>query len=299
MIATMKKYRPCLGTVFLVLSWAIFFSACGGSGPTCAQATSVEITKPLFCIHAVTVSDGVDLYARTSTAGAVFAVKLSGFTLQNMTSSEGATPVKQIEQTGDTLLTHLVKVDTSAAWSYSYSYQYLFGKLAATHDSTYAYRIPWTTSEAHSVIQGYTGAFSHSDAGLEEALDFGMAEGTATLAARGGLVVEVEESYSGGGTDTALKTQANKVAILHSDGTGGLYLHFKKDGVSVTEGQTVAKGDLIAYSGNTGYSTTPHLHFQVQRPLSTWVLDTVATTFTAQSGTGLTLSLGSSYTAID
>ncbi len=45
----------------------------------------------------------------------------------------------------------------------------------------------------------------------------------------------------------------------------GVYLHLKKGSVSVTEGQRVEQGSLLARSGNTGNSTGPHLHFVVQR----------------------------------
>ncbi len=47
----------------------------------------------------------------------------------------------------------------------------------------------------------------------------------------------------------------------HPNGLSTLYAH--QDVISVTPGQKVATGDIIGYSGNTGYSTGPHLHFTV------------------------------------
>ena len=43
-----------------------------------------------------------------------------------------------------------------------------------------------------------------------------------------------------------------------------MYWHLRKDGVTVNLSDTVKKGQLIGYSGNTGYTAFPHLHFQVQ-----------------------------------
>ena len=52
-----------------------------------------------------------------------------------------------------------------------------------------------------------------------------------------------------------------KVEILHWDGTVSYYGHNSK--LKVTEGQSVATGQLIALSGNTGHSTGPHLHLEI------------------------------------
>lgn len=85
-----------------------------------------------------------------------------------------------------------------------------------------------------------------------------MPNGTPVLAAREGRValVRSESNRKGRGWD-------NHVIIHHEDGTYGWYLHFRQGGVAVAVGERVAAGDLIGYSGNTGHSTRPHLHFQV------------------------------------
>ena len=53
--------------------------------------------------------------------------------------------------------------------------------------------------------------------------------------------------------------------VLHSDGTTGEYFHLQQASVRVRVGEHVARGTLLAFSGNTGYTSVPHLHFGVYR----------------------------------
>jgi murein DD-endopeptidase MepM/ murein hydrolase activator NlpD len=82
-------------------------------------------------------------------------------------------------------------------------------------------------------------------------LDIGVDPGTVVRAAMDGSVAETGYNSSFG----------NYVILYHHAGWMSLYGHLQS--VSVKEGQRVATGQKIAYSGNTGYSTGPHLHFSV------------------------------------
>lgn len=88
-------------------------------------------------------------------------------------------------------------------------------------------------------------------------MDFGVAVGTKVMAAQDGVVMGT------GNTDIACnKASYGKwVLIKHNNGLATLYAHLSVIDVSV--GQNVAQGERIGLSGNTGYSTGPHLHFTV------------------------------------
>ncbi|MNG87169.1 Murein DD-endopeptidase MepM [compost metagenome] len=124
----------------------------------------------------------------------------------------------------------------------------------------YRYAFPWRGGPFR-LSQGPNGRVSHFGPKGRYAMDIAMPEGTTIIAARGGVVVKVENSQSGRGTNPS----GNFVRILHPDGTMGVYLHLMRGSVVVGEGQAVAQGQELAKSGNTGNSSGPHLHFVVQR----------------------------------
>jgi murein DD-endopeptidase MepM/ murein hydrolase activator NlpD len=112
--------------------------------------------------------------------------------------------------------------------------------------------------------QGFHGGFSHQDEANRFAVDLIVAEGTAVLAARSGVVMQATSGFSEGGSDPALADRANQVRVLHDDGSMALYAHLQEGAVFVRAGDAVALGQVIGRAGSTGYSTGPHLHFAVQ-----------------------------------
>ncbi|GHA77688.1 peptidoglycan DD-metalloendopeptidase family protein [Cognatilysobacter bugurensis] len=127
------------------------------------------------------------------------------------------------------------------------------------------YRLPLPHAQVPRIDQGYGGRFSHTDAQNRYAVDFAVPEGTPVLAAREGAVMQVESGFRNAGTNAArFAAQANYVRIAHDDGTMAVYAHLQPDGALVRVGQRVQAGERIGLSGNTGYTTGPHLHFVVQ-----------------------------------
>ncbi|MGO4261167.1 peptidoglycan DD-metalloendopeptidase family protein [Lysobacter sp. TAB13] len=116
------------------------------------------------------------------------------------------------------------------------------------------------------IDQGYGGHFSHTEPEHRYAIDFAAEIGTPVLAARDGTVMQVETDFDKAGLNLEkFGDRANFVRIVHDDGSMALYAHLKADdGVIVRVGQRVRAGQQIGLSGNTGFSTGPHLHFAVQ-----------------------------------
>ena len=84
--------------------------------------------------------------------------------------------------------------------------------------------------------------------------------------------------------------------ILHDDGTMAIYAHLHPDSVRVAPGQRVERGAWLANSGNTGFSTGPHLHFAIQRN-SGMELISVPFEFAGVNGSGITPVAGMLLTA--
>lgn len=145
-------------------------------------------------------------------------------------------------------------------WRARYKYTCVEGNLRPRHDPDAVYRLPFRGT--HRVVQGYHGKFSHR--GFDEyALDFGMPEGTPVYAARAGVVVFVETRFKDSGTTDFYRRRANQVRVLQDDGTLAEYLHLRPAGSPLHEGDALQPGDLVGYSGHTGYASGPHLHFAV------------------------------------
>jgi len=127
-------------------------------------------------------------------------------------------------------------------------------------DNSFVYHLPFAKGSKFLLIQAYNSKMSHKD---ELSLDFKMCKGSKICAARAGVVTEIKKDSDAGGLKDEYLSQGNHIIITHSDGSTAMYWHLKKDGVLVNVGDSVTQGQHIGYSGNTGYTAFPHLHFQV------------------------------------
>ena len=98
--------------------------------------------------------------------------------------------------------------------------------------------------------------------GFHYGIDIGASRGTRVVAAAAGTIVETV-SYCIEGRSSCGGRYGNYIVIEHSNGTFTRYAHLSKVGVSV--GESVSQGESIGATGNTGHSTGPHLHFQIEK----------------------------------
>ena len=85
--------------------------------------------------------------------------------------------------------------------------------------------------------------------------DFACPVGTPVWAAADGIVTQAGPAGGAG----------NMITIRHDNGLTTLYMHLSKIGKTTRVGQRVEAKTVIGYSGNTGLSTGPHLHFGVKK----------------------------------
>jgi murein DD-endopeptidase MepM/ murein hydrolase activator NlpD len=161
------------------------------------------------------------------------------------------------------VLTSMRIEDMQRSYRRQFQFSARFGDPNARPES-YPYRLPYPTGKTFTVLQGFHGAFSHRGSN-EYAVDFDCPVATRVLAARPGLVVAAHGGALGSGTtpDFLEYRRTNFVIVRHDDGTLGEYMHLSPSGIRASVGQRVERGDELALSGNSGYSSTPHLHFQV------------------------------------
>lgn len=217
-------------------------------------------------------------------------------TSTNMDLSEGSSFEAVIPPLTTASAFSAAPANSQAAWTFNFRQRWVLGDTLAQHDNAVIYDLPFPKGKRYKIMQGFGGKFSHTGE-FQYSIDFDMPVGTMVTAAREGVVVQVETSYTKGGIDPALKKKANLVTVLHTDNTLGDYVHLRPGGSLVEVGQEIKRGDPIGYSGNTGYTSKPHLHFHVQKPLDTngkW--SSLPIRFRAVEGNGVGLKEGQGYT---
>jgi murein DD-endopeptidase MepM/ murein hydrolase activator NlpD len=98
-----------------------------------------------------------------------------------------------------------------------------------------------------------TSNFGHRSEGFHEGIDLRAPTGTPVFAAESGKVLYADRRIRGYG---------RMVVIQHPGRVATVYAHNSK--VLVRKGQKVVKGQKIAFSGESGQTRGPHLHFEVR-----------------------------------
>lgn len=188
-------------------------------------------------------------------------------------------------------LFEITPADVNEGYSYEMEYAFMPGDPTQEHHAPQLYHMPYAKGTSFQVTQAFPSKITHGDAASRHAIDFAMPEGTPVYAARAGTVISTEYGNFTGGTDTEDLPKANTVRIAHDDGTIGVYAHLAWNAIRVRTGQTVRRGQYIANSGNTGFSSGPHLHFVVMANVG-MKFKSVPVLFEGASGRAVTARTG-------
>lgn len=155
-------------------------------------------------------------------------------------------------------------LDPANGFSYRLAYRSMVGSPLPQLPAGVNYYPPFPLGMRFPISQGFDNDVTHSDPPNQYAVDIVMPIGTPVLAARTGRVMELEDDFHGAAQKQSYLSRSNIIRILHEDGTMAVYAHLQANSLRVRPGAMVGTGQWIANSGNTGYSSGPHLHFVVQ-----------------------------------
>ncbi len=197
---------------------------------------------------------------------------------------------------GETVIVRIPAAAGAEPARAAFQYMAVLGEPDALHRANEPYRAPFALARSFLVTQAAPTRITHGDPASLFAVDIEMSIGTQIYAAREGTVIEVASRYFEGGADPRHMRNANIVRVLHPDGTMALYAHLGWDSIRVKPGQVVRRGEYIADSGNTGFTTGPHLHFAVQRNAG-MRLESVPVEFAGPGGGSVQARTGQTLTA--
>lgn len=154
--------------------------------------------------------------------------------------------------------------DPAKGFSFRLSYKQMIGPPVNALPAEVDYYPPFPLGLQFPISQGFDNDVTHSKPPNQYAVDIVMPIGTPILAARGGTVMDMEDDFHGAAQKQRFLARSNQIRILHADGTMAVYAHLQANSLRVREGTKVKRGQWIANSGNTGFSSGPHLHFVIQ-----------------------------------
>jgi murein DD-endopeptidase MepM/ murein hydrolase activator NlpD len=183
------------------------------------------------------------------------------FTLNNMYSSKGDQNIFVVPARTKGYVLTMLTYKKPGKYGYRFKTNFNYGNtLKDNSDATYNYNLPFKRGATFKISQGYNGTKTHQN---KFALDFSMPIGAAIFSIREGVVVKVVDNN----TKTCYQKECSKfnnlLLVYHKNGTFSEYSHINTNSALVKPGDKITKGQLIAKSGNIGFSSGPHLHLVV------------------------------------
>ncbi len=157
-----------------------------------------------------------------------------------------------LDRTTATKEEYLHEVEGLLAQSATLAARIQAAQAAAAAVSVSTPRVPSSSGFVWPVHGVVTSGFGWRWGRMHEGIDIAVPNGTPVVAAASGTIIVA--GWMGG--------YGNLVVVDHGNGIATAYGH--NTTVTVGVGQGVAQGQLLAYSGNTGHSTGPHVHFEVR-----------------------------------
>jgi murein DD-endopeptidase MepM/ murein hydrolase activator NlpD len=285
----MYRYKDANGV------WVYTDRRPGGEQAFQEQQIERRFEKPEVRLLQRAAANGVMLLAQNTFFGPV-QIAFRVHPIENVSTDTKRSGLAVLPPRSETELVFVGKSAEQVDLRFDSEFQFIPGQPGAEHRPEQPYRLPYALSSSVRVSQAYPVVKTHGDPSSQYAVDFVMPVGTDVFAARDGVVIEVASDFFESGTDYEVDgPRANVVRVLHADGTMALYVHLNWNTIRVVPGQRVRRGEYLADSGNTGFTTGPHLHFVVQRNEG-GALVAVPLEFAGANGP-VTLTTGETYTA--